>query len=568
MISKNGGAGENGTPTPGVVHPSLSWPFPPQCSVWSGLFILCLCVGLAIWHDLAWAQGTEADVYVNQAILSYEDKRYDEALQQLADALKLEPNHIEALYYTGVVLNGKQQHGAAIQVLTKAKGLNPSDPAISYQLGLAYFSLQQYEQAQPLLEEVFTVRPKTENVGYYVGFMRYRQKDYQGAVKAFSSGTSTDPQFQQLNRFYSGLALAILGLPEQAAGELEEATRIRTVSPLTGPADRLRETVLASQQPDRRLHAEIRVGAFYDSNVSVNPLSSQDPLVLDLRSRKTNTPGELFSARAEYSYFKSGPWEATVLGSYFHTFNNDLSFFNIENYLGGTGLSYQGTVASLPFQVATQYTFDSTTLSGSRFMNRHSVSAVGTLVESGMHLTSLIGRFQKKDFSDLFLIGGGGRAEENRDPDNYMIGVTHVLRFANDRHFLRFGYQYDMDDAKGGDWFYRGHRFLVGTQYTLPWQDIRLKYDFDFHYRRYTHPNAVFPTSAPNSVRQEVKEQNHIARIEWPVPKTYLTGALPDKYAGGFVVAADFQATISRANLPYIFQYNRYVSTVSLAWGF
>jgi hypothetical protein len=33
-------------------------------------------------------------------------------------------------------------------------------------------------------------------------------------------------------------------------------------------------------------------------------------------------------------------------------------------------------------------------------------------------------------------------------------------------------------------------------------------------------------------------------------------------------VAADFMATISRANLPFIFEYNRYVSTLSVSWGF
>ena len=48
------------------------------------------------------AQTTEADVYVAQAILDIDEKRYDEALANLKKALEVAPDHVEALYYTGV----------------------------------------------------------------------------------------------------------------------------------------------------------------------------------------------------------------------------------------------------------------------------------------------------------------------------------------------------------------------------------------------------------------------------------------------------------------------------------
>ncbi len=503
----------------------------------------------------AHAQRTEADVSVARAVLAYEAKRYDEALKSLHDALVIEPNHVEALYYKGVVLNVQQKPKEALVVLEKAGGLNPTDTAIKFQLGATYFALQQYDKADVLLTDVFSQQPQTENLGYYLGFMRYRQKDYQGAVQAFQKGVATDPQIQQLSRFYSGLALAIVGLPQQASAELDEASRIRTVSPLTGPADRLRDTLLATQEQGRRLHLELRTGAYYDTNISVNPLSNSDPVVGIQRARQSHTPGELLSGRLEYAWYREGPWEATVTGSAFKTFNNNLPFFNVGNYLGGTGLSYRSAVASLPFQISGQYTYDSTLLHGSRFLNRHSGILTGTLVENADNLTSLQGRLQIKDFSDLFLIGGGGLPQENRDATNWMAGITHVFRFANDRHFIRVGYQYDIEDAKGGDWFYRGHRALVGTQYTLPWWEMRVHYDFDFYYRRYPHPNAVFPVTAQNTVLQEVREQNHVFRVELPLPHN-------------FTLAADFQATLSRGNLPSLFNYNRTISTISLAWGF
>jgi tetratricopeptide (TPR) repeat protein len=517
--------------------------------------VIGLLANLAFGAPSALAQKTEADIFVAQAILAYDDKRYDEALKFLREALAIDPGNIEALYYAGLVYNAQQKQLEAAQALEKAYVQNPTDPAIQYQLGVTYFILQQYDKAEPLLTEVFKTQPQKDNLGYYLGFMRYRHKNYEGAVQAFAKGVTTDPDIRQLMRFYSGLALAILGRPDQAASELDEASRIRTVSPLTGPADRLRDTMLAAQERERRFHAELRLGAYYDTNVAINPLSSSDPLVRDLRSRRTNTPGQLYTGRAEYAWYRSGPWEGTVSGSMFKTSNNEIPFFNIVNALGGTGINYRGTVGALPYQISALYSFDYTTLSGSRFLNRHSAVLQGVLVENAGNLTTMQLRLQNKDFSDLFLIGGGSRTEEDRSANNWMVGLTHVFRFAGDKHLIRIGYQYDLEDAKGVDWFYRGHRGLVGFQYTLPWGATRLKYDFDFHYRKYPHPNAIFPTTAQGTVKQEVFEQNHIFRVEKPLPHN-------------FTLAADFQATISRANLPFIFNYNRTVSTLSLAWGF
>jgi tetratricopeptide (TPR) repeat protein len=520
--------------------------------------VVCsLIVELALLFPGAptWAQKTEADVFVAQAILEYEEKHYEEALRLLGEALTIDANSVDALYYTGLILVAQQKPAEAIQAFELARSLDPANTTIQFQLGTTYFNQQQYDKAEPILNEVFARQPKRENLGYYLGFMRYRHKNYQGAIQAFSQGESKDPDIQQLTKFYMGLALAVAGLTEQAASALEEANRIRTVSPLTGPADRLRDTFLAKPDRERRLHGELRLGTYYDSNVAVNPLFKADPLVLDLRARRTNTPGQLMSARGEYTWLKRGSFEMAVTGSVFRTHNNEIPFFNIGNYLGGASATYNSNVGNLPLQLAAQYTFDYTTLSGSRFLNRHSATLLGTVVENATNLTTLQLRLQNKDFSELFLVGGGGRPEEDRSANNYMIGLTHIFRFEGDKHLIRIGYQYDVDDAKGVDWFYRGHRFQAGAQYTLPWGDTRLKYDFDYHYRRYPHPNAIFPPGNTGTVRQEVFEQNHVVRIEKPLPYH-------------FTVAADFMATISRANLPFIFEYNRYVSTLSVSWGF
>ncbi|PYN06760.1 MAG: hypothetical protein DME06_18110, partial [Candidatus Rokuibacteriota bacterium] len=108
------------------------------------------------------AQTSEADVFVAQAVVDFDDKRYDAALANLRRALEIQPDHVEALYYTGVVEMARGRPAAAVPPLERAHALAPTDVSVTLQLGLAYFAQQQYERARPLLEEAFRADPKRD----------------------------------------------------------------------------------------------------------------------------------------------------------------------------------------------------------------------------------------------------------------------------------------------------------------------------------------------------------------------------------------------------------------------
>ena len=511
------------------------------------------------------AQQSEADVFVAQAILAYDARRYDEALSLLREALAQDPNNVEALYYSGLVLMAQQKTDQAVEVLEKARAQAPRDLSIQFLLGVAYFALERYDQAEAPLTQVYNERPQTEGVGYYVGLIRYRKKDYQGALKAFRAETSKNPNIQQLVRFYSGLTLAILGLPEQAVAEVDAALRLQTGSALTGPAERIRDTLASARDAERRFHAEVRVGFLYDSNVAVLPQPSHDPTAESLRGRKTATPGELGALRLDYAWLRRGPWESTVTYSFFQTYNNRLPSFNVQNHLVAGALSYRAAIGSMPFQVGAQYSWDYLSLGGDDFLQRHTATLFGTLVENKRNLTTLLARFQDKDF---FAVPGQIR-DEDRDARNWMIGGTHVFRFAEDRHYIRVGYQFDYEKTDGRNYDYAGNRYLAGGQYTLPWGSTRLKYDFDLHQRHYLHANTLLPAVNPGTREREDLEQNHVFRIEQVLAKNLgptsigcaATAPCP------LTIAAEYQRTVADSNLP-VFAFNRNVWSLTLSWQY
>ncbi len=520
-----------------------------------GLLILCATMPCLSSPSIAWAQQGEASVFVTRGILAYDEKRYEDALTNLREALRLDPNNIEAFYFTGLTNIALKRYDRAVEALEQAQRRDPRDQSTRFQLGALYFGLERYDRAKPLLEEVFAANPRLDSLGYYVGFMRYRQRDYQGALRAFRAGTSTDPNIQQLTRFYSGLALGVLGLPEQATAELDEALKIQPASPLTGPAERLRGAVVAARESERRFRAEVRFGFFYDDNVPVSPDQGTDPIVGVLRQREQTSTGELAAVRLDYSFFRRGGFDATATFSFFTTYNNDLPDFNIVDYLGGLGTTYRGTIAGMPYQAGLQYTYDYLTLGGDEFVQRHTVVPSFVLLPNSWSLDAIQFRYQDKQFSGDTNIP----REEKRDGINYMIGLTHVFRFSSDKHLLKIGYQWDFDDTegpnrRGRNYSYYGNRVLAGGQYTLPWFGIRLTDDFDVHLRQYKHRNSILPSQTPGSVRRRDTEYTNVFSVVTPLP-----------YNLSFTVS--YQATFAKSNLD-VFEYRRNVVSGVLGWTY
>jgi tetratricopeptide (TPR) repeat protein len=533
------------------------------------MLILDLCLanaGLLVGAvTSAEAQQSEADVFVAQAILAYDARKYDEALALLKDALALDPKNVEALYYSGLVLMAQQKTQQAVEVLEKARALAPRDLSILFLLGVAYFALERYDQAESPLTQVFNERPQTEGIGYYVGLIRYRKKDYQGALKAFRAETSKNPNIQQLVKFYSGLTLAILGLPEQAVAEVDAALRLQTGSALTGPAERIRDSLASARDAERRFHADVRVGFLYDSNVAVVPQPSHDPTAESIRRRKHATTGEIAALRLEYAWLRTGPWESTVTYSFFQTYNNRLPDFNVQNHLVAGALSYRAAIGSMPFQVGTQYSWDYLSLGNDDFLQRHTATVFGTLVENQSNLTTVLARFQNKDF----YASPGQLEDEDRDARNWMVGLTHVFRFAQDKHYIRVGYQFDYENADGRNFTYAGNRFLAGGQYTLPWGSTRLKYDFDLHQRHYLHANSLLPVVNPGTREREDSEQNHVVRVEQVLAANLGPASIgcASNAPCPLTLAAEFQRTVADSNLA-VYSYNRNVWSLTLSWQY
>ncbi len=135
-----------------------------------------------------------------------------------------------------------------------------------------------------------------------------------------------------------------------------------------------------------------------------------------------------------------------------------------------------------------------------------------------------------------------------------MAGLTHLFRFAQDRHLIRLGYQWDLDDTDGRNYAYTGYRIVAGVQYTLPVGGVRVNYDFDVHLRDYRHRHTLLPPDAPDTKARSDTEYNHVLALTVPLPWS-------------LSLVTQYQFTDARSNLD-LFTYTRNVVYVLLIWTY
>ena len=543
-------------------------------------FITIMLVATVGWGTPAvWAQRGDANFLTAQAAIAYDDKRYDEALALLNKALTLDPNHERALFYKGLVYLAQENPQEAITPLETVHQLKPADLDVQHHLGVAYFSVGAYEKAKPLLEPIFEQNPGTENLGYYVGFLRYREKQYGEAVEAFEKNQTPNPDIQQLNGFYRGLALGVLGLPSEALVELEQVQRTQTISPLTNASIRLQEALTAGQVfgTQKRFRFQISAGGFYDDNVKINPDSVEpipilnppnnpNALIQNLRKRDTTAPGFITSLRGDYSFVQKGPFEATATYAFLQTLHGEgMDEYDIQSHLVGLSGFYRGVIGNLPFQLGVQYTYDYLFLDMDGFLSRHTPTLSTTVIGPTFslpgvgvvgNLTTALYRYQYKNFFEDDIVNDPRFAGERRDGYNNMLGVIHAFRLAGDNLILRIGYQYDNESTKGSAFSYGGNRLLTGGQLQIPWGDMSLRYDYDVHWRDYKNrqTTATITDRDGRLVRRNDTQQTHLVQLTKPLPHN-------------FSLTFQYQGIRNESDVP-LYDYTKNVWTMLVNWTY
>lgn len=442
------------------------------------LILLLFLTGI---ESLSFSQDSKYQPLVS-GMKEYKNGNYAKALEDFIKAEKLFPKDADIPFYIGLTHLQLKQTKEAVQYFKKTVKLNPNYSDAYFQIGMVLIQERNFEEAISYLQKVFKQWPEKENLGYFLGYAYFNLGNHNKALSCFEKNKTQDKSIKQLNLYYSGLCKTFLGRPKEAEGFYKQVIEIDPASPLASPSQQL--LALKPVVPkEKRLNFQLISRFQYDDNLVLIPTTD----VYNLGSQKRKTTIELFYLRGEYALLRTFHSQLAASYGLYQTIANSLPHNDIQDHILSLDWLYSDRKTTFPNETfRLTYSYDYLLSGWKSFLYRHTLRPVLIVQETPKNLTLFQYTYQNKNFYEDPLYG-----EDNRNANNDEVGFVHFLRFNQGKHFLKAGYFYDREFAKGDNWDYQGNKGLAGLQYTLP-KDIRFNFDFEYKNYHYDHSNIFF----------------------------------------------------------------------------
>jgi Flp pilus assembly protein TadD len=221
-----------------------------QCRVWDSTEHLW---GQALEHA-----GWSAELHDFMGTTLADEGKFDRAIAEFREALRIRPRYFEATCDLGVALDRHGETNAAIPYLREAGRLQPKNARVHLNLGAALVQQGHVDEAVALYRDGLQLQPDFPNLHFNLGVALVRQRKVDEAINELTRAVELQPwyteayaalgaayilrgrqdkaivQYQKAlqldpdhsaSRINLGLAMARKGRPAEAIAQLQEAIR-------------------------------------------------------------------------------------------------------------------------------------------------------------------------------------------------------------------------------------------------------------------------------------------------------------------------------------------------------
>ena len=125
------------------------------------------------------------DCLILKSKILIDDEKYDDALQGLNEALRLNPDNSYIYFYKGFINNKKEEHQEALNNYLKSIEINNKDKIIYYNLGLAYLEISDFEKSLNYLNKSFELDNTFYQALIKSGEVLLKSKEYDKSIEIF-----------------------------------------------------------------------------------------------------------------------------------------------------------------------------------------------------------------------------------------------------------------------------------------------------------------------------------------------------------------------------------------------
>lgn len=125
------------------------------------------------------------------------EKKYEEAVQEYDQILRMEPKNLRALLVLGLTYAQIGKFDRAVEFTKKASELDPAGYVPYYNLGLIYASNQELDKALDALNQALKINPESYVAEYQRGLVYSAQGAHDKAAESYKRVLELNPYFEK-----------------------------------------------------------------------------------------------------------------------------------------------------------------------------------------------------------------------------------------------------------------------------------------------------------------------------------------------------------------------------------
>lgn len=137
-------------------------------------------------EKVAELEGTSSELYINLALLSYEECKFEAAICYLDECLKLEKNNIQALSLKAKIHIQLRQTSNAINCFHESLRIEPNNYDVLLNLSATLIDIKEFCEAKKVCTHAVKIYPKSQEILVNLGISYFGLKEFQLSLDTFN----------------------------------------------------------------------------------------------------------------------------------------------------------------------------------------------------------------------------------------------------------------------------------------------------------------------------------------------------------------------------------------------
>lgn len=410
----------------------------------------------------------------------YHHENYEEALPIFKNLKENNPESSEIAYYLGLTYKQLQNYLEAIPYFIEAVTLDsPVEMAVLELIDLLY-QCEQMDKAKKWIGFAEKNFISPGQAAFFKGLVLLKEgKDYSAAIEAFDNAVAMDSSLSEPVKYQKAICFTQLNDLKSAKEIFKEIVIKDPTADLASFSNEYLNAISRRQDSSRPFHASIGYSLQYDDNVVFSP--NDDELAATITEKKDWN--NVFTAQADYNLKFSDFFSLKLGGSAYSSKHNSIGFYDIGSYDFPVQPTFYLDKATVAFPIHYNYV----SVNEERYLETSGIGNVNNIMLSKTNMMQTQIQYNNKNYRWALT-----DVDEDKEGTEYLWSLGWYNFFGRELNgFVNLKYTFNVDDTKGKNWQYRGHRATLTS--VVPFMKV-FNWNFvaDYLFQDFEHRNSAY----------------------------------------------------------------------------